>query len=152
MKWSLVKSVRNTLLALSIGVLLPSIASASSLTPGETTKGDGRSGGVWLFIPDATDSLMKSASLLGSIPFGGDTLDIFTDHHNHFVLAWDDRDDDKRISLGSVASDTPATDPVAPSSPTTPTPEPSSLALLGLGTMALGLAFAGRRLKPTTVG
>jgi hypothetical protein len=26
------------------------------------------------------------------------------------------------------------------------------LALLGLGTMALGLAFAGRRFRPTTVG
>jgi len=152
MKWSLVKSVRNTLLALSIGVLLPSIASACSLTPGEATKGDGTSGGAWLFIPDAPESLMHSASLLGSISFGDDALDIFTDRHGHFALAWNDRDDDKRISLGSVASDTPATDPVTPSSPTTPTPEPSSLALLGIGTMALGLAFAGRRLRPTTVG
>ena len=149
MKWSLAKSVRNTLLALSVGVLLPSIASACSLTPSEKTKGNGTSGGVWLFIPDAPDSLMKSATLLGSIPFGDDALDIFTDHHSHFVLAWNDRDDDKRISVGSVTSGTPATDPVTP---TSTTPEPSSLALLGLGTMALGLAFAGRRLRPTTVG
>ncbi len=33
MKWSLVKVVRNTLLALSVGALLPSIASACSVTP-----------------------------------------------------------------------------------------------------------------------
>jgi hypothetical protein len=148
MKWSPVKVVRNTLLALSIGVLLPSIASACSLTPSEITKGDGRSG-VWVFVPDARDSLMNSAALLGSIPFGGDALDIFTDHRGHFALAWNDREDDRRISLGSVASDTPVTDPATP---TSSTPEPSSLALLGLGTMALGLAFAGRRLRPNTVG
>ena len=107
MKWSLVKSVRNTLLALSVGVLLPSIASACNATPSEMTKGDGTSGGVWLFIPDATDSLMNSASLLGSITFGDDALDIFTDRDGHFALAWNDRDDDKRISLESVTSNTP---------------------------------------------
>ena len=147
MKWSLVKVVRNTLLALSVGVLLPSIASACSMTPGDITKGDGTSGGVWLFIPDAPESLMNSATLLGSISFGNDSLDIFKDGDGHFALAWDDRDgDDSSASMGSV---TTASDPVTP---TTPTPEPSSLALLGLGTMALGLAFAGRRFRPTTVG
>lgn len=149
MKWSLVKAVRNTLLALSVGVLLPSIASASSLTPSATPTSDNTSG-VWLFIPDAPDSLMNSATLLGSIPFGDDSLDIFKDSDGHFALAWVDADDDDSSgSMGSVTSGTPGTDPVTP---TTPTPEPSSVALLGLGTMALGLAFAGRRLRPMTVG
>ena len=151
MKWSLVSVVRNTLLALSVGALLPSIASASSVAPSATVTNDNTSG-VWLFIPDAPDSLMNSATLLGSIPFGDDSLDIFKNSDGHFALAWVDDDDD---SGGSVASSTPSTNPVTTNDPTpTPasTPEPSSLALLGLGTMALGLAFAGRRLRPTTVG
>ena len=149
MKWSLVSVVRNTLLALSVGALLPSIASASSVAPSATVTNDNTSG-VWLFIPDAPDSLMNSATLLGSIPFGDDSLDIFKDSDGHFALAWVDADDDDSSgSMGSVTSGTPGTDPVTP---TTPTPEPSSVALLGLGTMALGLAFAGRRLRPTTVG
>jgi hypothetical protein len=152
MKWSPVKVVRNTLLALSVGVLLPSIASACSVTPSAMPRSENTSG-VWLFIPDAPDSLMNSATLLGSISFGDDSLDIFKGSDGHFALAWDDRDgDDSSVSMGSVTSSSPATDPVTPISPTTPTPEPSSLALLGLGTMALGLAFAGRRLRPTTVG
>lgn len=150
MKWSLVSVVRNTLLALSIGALLPSIASASSLPPSATLTNNNTSG-VWLFIPDAPDSLMNSATLLGSIPFGDDSLDIFKDSDGHFALAWIDSDDDD--SGGSVTSTTPVTNPVTTNDPTpTSTPEPSSLALLGLGTMALGLAFAGRRLRPTTVG
>jgi hypothetical protein len=148
MKWSLVKVVRNTLLALSVGVILPSIASATSMAPSATRTSDNTSG-VWLFIPDAPASLMNSATLLGSIPFGDDSLDIFKDSDGHFALAWVDADDDD--SGGSVTSSTPATNPVTTNDPT-PTPEPSSLALLGLGTMALGLAFAGRRLRPTTVG
>lgn len=148
MKWSLVSVVRNTLLALSIGALLPSIASASSLPPSATNN---NTSGVWLFIPDAPDSLMNSATLVGSIPFGDDSLDILKDGDGHFALAWVDTDDDD--SGGSVTSTTPATNPVTTNDPTpTSTPEPSSLALLGLGTMALGLAFAGRRLRPTAVG
>lgn len=148
MKWSLVSVVRNTLLALSIGALLPSIASASSLPPSETNN---NTSGVWLFIPDAPDSLMNSATLVGSIPFGDDALDILKDSDGHFALAWVDTDDDD--SGRSVTSSTPVTNPVTINDPTpTSTPEPSSLALLGLGTIALGLAFAGRRLRPTTVG
>ncbi len=151
MKWSLVKVVRNTLLALSVGVLLPSIASACSVAPNAMPTNDNTSG-VWLFIPDATDSLMNSATLLGSIPFGNDSLDIFKIGDGHFALAWFDEDgDDSSSSTSPVVSTTPNPGTTDDSTPTN-TPEPSSLALLGLGTLALGFAFAGRRLKPTMVG
>ncbi len=153
MKWSFVKVVRNTLLALSIGALLPSLASACSVTPSATPTGDNTSG-VWLFIPNAPDSLMNSATLLGSIPFGNDALDIFKINDGHFALAWFDPDDsDASSSVGSVTSTTPVV--AGPSTgdptPTAPTPEPSSLALLGFGTIALGLGLASRRLKSATV-
>ena len=156
MKWSLVKVVRNTLLALSVGVLLPSIASACSMTPSDTRTSD-NTAGVWLFIPDAPASLMNSAKLLGSISFGDDSLDIFENSAGQFALGWVDNDGGGSSAMGSVTSttttSTPNDDPVTTDSgPTTPTPEPSSLALLGLGAMALGLAYAGRRLRPTTVG
>lgn len=153
MKWSPVKVVRNTLLALSVGVLLPCIASASSVAPNAMPTNN-NTAGVWLFIPDATESLMNSATLLGSIPFGKDSLDIFKISDGHFALAFVDADGDDSISsVGSVTSTAPESDPVATDDSTpTNTPEPSSLALLGLGTIALGLAFAGRRLKPTTAG
>lgn len=75
MKWSFVNVVRNTLLAVSVGALLPSIASACSVTPNARPAADNTSG-VWLFVPDATDSLINSATLLGTISFGNDTLDI----------------------------------------------------------------------------
>jgi hypothetical protein len=154
MKWSFVKAVRNTLLVLSIGAFLPSIASACSVTPSPRPTGENTSG-VWLFIPDAPDSLMNSAQLLGSIPFGGDTLDIFKDSGGHFALAWFDQDGDD--SSAPVVSTTPVIDPGTtdgsmPAGGPTSTPEPSSLALLGLGAMALGLAFASRRFRPTMVG
>ena len=154
MKWSLVKVVRNTLLALSVGVLLPSIASACSMTPSDTRTSD-NTAGVWLFIPDAPASLMNSARLLGSISFGEDSLDIFENSAGQFALGWVDNDGDDSSAMSSVtsATSTPNNDQVTTDSgPTTPTPEPSSLALLGLGAMALGLAYAGRRLKPMTVG
>jgi hypothetical protein len=153
MKWSFVNVVRNTLLALSIGVLLPSIASACSVAPSARPTGDNTSG-VWLFIPDATDSLMNSATLLGSIPFGNDSLDIFKISDGQFALGWVDADGgDSSSSVGSVTSSTPVPGPSTSddSTPTAPTPEPSSVALLGFGAIALGLAFAGRRLRPTTV-
>lgn len=157
MKWSLVNVVRNTLLALSVGVLLPSIASACSMTPSDTRTSD-NTAGVWLFIPDAPASLMNSARLLGSISFGDDSLDIFENSAGQFALGWVDNDGDDSSAMSSAtstASTTSNNDPVTPDSvptPSTPTPEPSSLALLGLGAMALGLAYAGRRLRPTTVG
>ena len=154
MKWSFVNVVRNTLLALSIGALLPSIASACSVTPSATPTGQNTSG-VWLFVPTAPDSLMNSATLLGSIPFGNDALDIFKINDGHFALAWFDPDDsDSSSTVGSVTSTTPVV--ASPSTggdstPTAPTPEPSSLALLGFGAIALGLGLASRRLKPATV-
>lgn len=150
-EWSLVSVVRSTLLALSIGALLPSIASASSMAPSATPTNNNPPG-VWLLVPDASDSLMNSGTLVGSIPFSDDSIDIFKESDGKFALAFVDSDDDD--SGGSVTSTTPVTKPVTTngSTPTTPTPEPSSLALLGLGTMALGLAFAGRRLRPTAAG
>lgn len=148
MKWSFVNVVRNTLLALSIGAFLPSIASASSVMPSATPTNDNTSG-VWLFIPDAPASLLDSATLLGSIPFGDDSLDIFKISDGQFALGWVDADDDD--SGGSMTSTTPTTNPVT-SNDSAAAPEPSSLALLGFGVIALGLAFAGRRLKPATVG
>ncbi len=154
MKWSFVNAVRNTLLALSIGVLLPSIASACSVTPSARPTGDNTSG-VWLFIPDATDSLMNSATLLGSIPFGNEQLDIFKISGGQFALGWVTTDGgDSSSAVGSVTSATPVTGPSTDddSTPTAPTPEPSSLALLGFGAIALGLAFASRRLRPTPAG
>ena len=102
MKWSLVKVVRNTLLALSVGVLLPSIASACSMTPSDTRTSD-NTAGVWLFIPDAPASLMNSATLLGSISFGDDSLDIFKDSDGHFALAGL-TDGDDSSAMGSVTS------------------------------------------------
>jgi len=153
MKWSLVNVVRNTLLALAIGALLPSMASACSLTPGQITKGD--SGG-WIHVPDATASLMDSATLLGSIPFGNEQLDIFKISDGHFALAWFNPDaGDSSSSVGSATSTTPVVPGPSTnddSTPTAPTPEPSSLALLGFGAIALGLAFASRRLRATPVG
>ncbi len=154
MKWSFVNAVRNTLLALSIGALLPSIASACSVTPNARPTGENTSG-VWLFIPDTTDSLMNSATLLGSIPFGNEQLDIFKISDGHFALAWFDGDGgDSSSAVGSVTSTTPIPGPATDddSTPTATTPEPSSLALLGFGAIALGLAFASRRLRPTPVG
>jgi hypothetical protein len=127
MKWSLVNVVRNTLLALSIGALLPSIASACSVAPSATPMNDNTSG-VWLFIPDAPDSLMNSATLLGSIPFGGDSLDIFKISDGQFALGWvDTDDDDSGGSVGSVTSTTPAADP-GPTGGSTPTSTPASVA------------------------
>jgi PEP-CTERM motif len=153
MKWSFVNVVRNTLLALSIGALLPSIASACSVTPSARPTGDNTSG-VRLFIPDARNSLMNSATLLGSIPFGNEQLDIFKISDGHFALAWFDGDGgDSSSSVGSVTSTTPVPGPATDdSTPTATTPEPSSLALLGFGAIALGVAFASRRLRPTPVG
>ncbi len=152
MKWSFVNVVRNTLLALSIGVLLPSIASACSVTPSARPIGDNTSG-VWLFIPDATDSLMSSATLLGSIPFGNEQLDIFKISGGQFALGWVATDGgDSSSAVGSVTSTVPSPTTGDDSTPTAPTPEPSSLALLGFGAIALGLAFASRRLRPTPAG
>jgi hypothetical protein len=96
---------------------------------------------------------MDSATLLGSIPFGNESLDIFKISDGHFALAWFDVDaGDPSSSTSPVVSTVPNPGTTDDSTPTTNTPEPSSLALLGFGTLALGLAFAGRRLKPTMVG
>ncbi|MGH9497103.1 MAG: PEP-CTERM sorting domain-containing protein [Candidatus Sulfotelmatobacter sp.] len=66
-----------------------------------------------------------------------------------------DRDndaDDDSLTVVAVSdtgtSDTSSNDVVTASDDPARTPEPSTLALLGLGTMALGLAFGSRRLRP----
>ena len=138
MKWSLVKVVRNTLLALSIGAFLPSLASATSVTP----TNDPSMRGVWILAPGSVDTLMKSPKLVGTIPFRDDGFHVYQGSDGKIGFVWFDADDDPGRSVTSTNTGT-----TRGSIPTS-TPEPSTVGMLGLGLMGLGLAFGSRRLRP----
>lgn len=158
MRWSLVNVVRNTLLALSIGVLLPSMASACSVTPGQITKGDG-SPGDHLVITNSADSMMNAPDWVEAEVFPRGHAWGLHKHGWKSLESWwtEDNDGDENKTL-SGASNTETSDSLSmttgddSTSTSTTTPEPSSLALLGFGAIALGLGFASRRLRPTLVG
>lgn len=149
MKWSLVNVFRNTLLALSIGVLLPSMASACSVTPGQITKGDG-SPGDQLVVTNSAESMMVFPH--------GHAWGLHKHAWKSLESSWTGDDDGDENEASSVAASTETSDSLSMTtgddsmSTSTATPEPSSLALLGFGAIALGLGIASRRLRPTPVG
>lgn len=154
MKWSPVKVVRNTLLALSVGVLLPSLVSACSLTPGEKPKGDNMSGDQ-VTIASSDEFMMNSHDWPMVVPHGH-AWGLHKHGWKSLESSWtgdNDADDDDSgatsvaSNMGTSESSSNDTVTTSDDSPTTPTPEPSTLSLLGLGTIALGFAFGGRRLR-----
>lgn len=160
MKWSPVKVVRNTLLALSIGVLLPSMALACSLTPDQITKGDSDH----LAIKYSLESMMNTPHVV--FPHGH-AWGLHKHGWKSLESSWTGDKDGDENEVSSGASNTETSENLAmttdddsmststgddPMSTSTATPEPSSLVLLGFGAIALGLGFASRRLRPTPAG
>jgi PEP-CTERM motif len=142
MKSSVIKAVRNTLLAVSIGAFLPSIASACSVAPG----GDFHSSD---FTPGAMASLMPSAASEFAVFSERDSKWDREWEHNK-GRHWGDQDGDSSTSPTVAATgssdDSPSTTPTG--GDPTATPEPGTLALLGLGAIAVGLGLPNRRTKP----
>ncbi len=147
MKWNLAKAAYTVLFAFLIGAFVPGVASACTVTPSsDNTAGDHvvtlGSSGLGMEVPQSM-AVFPRGHAWGLHKHGAKRLDVSWSGDN-------DADDDS--STVAVTSDTGTSDPspndgmTTSDPPTSTTPEPSTLALLGLGTMALGLAIGSRRL------
>jgi hypothetical protein len=145
MKWNLAKAAYTVLFALLIGAFVPGVASACTVTPSS-----GNSAGDHVTL-GSTGLLMEVPQSMAVFP-RGHAWGLHKHGAKRLDVSWQgDNDADDDSSTVAVTSDTgtsgtSSNDGTTTSDPPTSTPEPSTLALLGLGTMALGLVIGSRRL------
>lgn len=148
MKWNLAKAAYTVLFALLIGAFVPGVASACTVTPSsDNTAGDHvvtlGSSGLVMEVPQPM-AVFPRGHAWGLHKHGAKRLDVSRNGDGN-----NDADDDSStvaVTSDTGTSGTSSNDGTTTSDPPTSTPEPSTLALLGLGTMALGLAIGSRRL------
>lgn len=151
MKPSAIKAVRNTLLAFAVGTFLPSIASADHVSPWNDSDHDS------VFPSPSSESAVfdkdskwdQKWDHKWSHKWKGDLDD--DDNWNH---KGDLDDNDGSTTSSTVVITASLIDPSSntPAGGDPPsTPEPSTLALLGLGAIAVGLGLSNRRTKPAAV-
>ncbi len=133
MRRNLAAAVCTALCALAIGAFLPAAASACTVTP--ATSPD-----VRLIIPDTLQRSLEVFPI--SDHFRSWDKDVAEPHHLFWAGdgAWAPvvLSSHRRLFVYAVT----------PSGPTPTIPEPSTLALLGLGVVTLGFAFRSHHFKP----